>query len=180
MLDSADRAIKSITAASAGVPRLINLLCDRTMSRAAEMFATFVSADHVNSAMNDLKWPRAPATSIFWEGDDEPRAVSRSDETPRRSRNLTDLNVGELGLGTAPFLEERTLGQLAATSSQPATPPAAKPALEEPGAGALGLLVAPEVSPRNATVAPSRSVRCWGLDARDSERRGVGVGGTRR
>ena len=58
-------ALKLIAAASAGVPRVVNRLCDRAMSRAAEAGEVSINAEHVIGAANDLRLPRT-TDSIFW------------------------------------------------------------------------------------------------------------------
>lgn len=52
-----DVAIELVFAASQGIPRVINLICDRALWRAAGSRTTEVSADHIWWAVGDLKLP---------------------------------------------------------------------------------------------------------------------------
>lgn len=56
-------AIRLIYAASEGIPRVINLLCDRALSRAASGGVTTVRTDHIFGAADDLWIPVAALAS---------------------------------------------------------------------------------------------------------------------
>jgi type II secretory pathway predicted ATPase ExeA/cell division septation protein DedD len=56
-----DAAIEMVWAASNGIPRVINLVCDRALLRAARGQETSVDAEHVRWAVDDLKLPAAGA-----------------------------------------------------------------------------------------------------------------------
>jgi cell division septation protein DedD len=71
-------AIDLIYAASAGIPRVINLLCDRALFRAAAAGATAVSAEHIVGAADDLWIPwGASATPVL-----EPPVTAPSSAKP--------------------------------------------------------------------------------------------------
>jgi general secretion pathway protein A len=52
-----DAAIDLVCAASGGIPRVINLVCDRALVGAARSLTTTVDANHIAWAVDDLKLP---------------------------------------------------------------------------------------------------------------------------
>src|SRR4029077_5038351 len=50
--------------ASNGIPRVVNLLCDRALFRAARSQTLRVDVEHVVWAVDDLKLPAAPAHTL--------------------------------------------------------------------------------------------------------------------
>jgi len=54
-----DEAVDLVVATSGGIPRIINLLCDRAMFRAAQSQTTIVAREHVIHAADDLKISRS-------------------------------------------------------------------------------------------------------------------------
>jgi cell division septation protein DedD len=61
-----DDAIDLVCAASGGIPRVINLVCDRALSHAARCRTMTVDAEHIEWAVDDLKLPAA-RTSRDWD-----------------------------------------------------------------------------------------------------------------
>jgi general secretion pathway protein A len=49
-----DGALKRLSDLSGGVPRLINLLCDRALTRACEVFASSIDENLIEAAVDDL------------------------------------------------------------------------------------------------------------------------------
>ena len=58
-LSFTDAAIDLISAASSGIPRVINLVCDRALFRAARARTMKVDAEHILGAVDDLRLPAA-------------------------------------------------------------------------------------------------------------------------
>jgi hypothetical protein len=54
-----DAAVDLVCSASDGVPRVINLVCDRTLARAARTSTMRLDAEHVLGAIDDLRLPVA-------------------------------------------------------------------------------------------------------------------------
>jgi len=52
-----DDAVERVFAWSRGIPRVVNLLCDRALWKAADSRTTIVAAEHVDWAVADLKLP---------------------------------------------------------------------------------------------------------------------------
>ena len=84
-------AIPLIAAASGGIPRVINLLCDRALTRAAADDAPRVSPKHVISAAGDLKLPLFNIGPLWWETEPRQDTSAATAETQKRS----DLPVSE-------------------------------------------------------------------------------------
>jgi general secretion pathway protein A len=72
-------ALESVWAASKGNPRVINLVCDRALTCAARARTMHVKAEHVESAVEDLKLPDAGAF------DHAPTLESFPEELPNAS-----------------------------------------------------------------------------------------------
>jgi general secretion pathway protein A len=68
-----DDAIDLVFASSQGIPRVINLVCDRALWRAADSRTTTVGADHVRWAIGDNKLPVVQARRALVRT--EPEAV---------------------------------------------------------------------------------------------------------
>ena len=62
-----DAAVEMVWAASSGIPRVINLICDRALLCAARARETSVEAEHVRWAVDDLKLPVAAAAQASWD-----------------------------------------------------------------------------------------------------------------
>jgi len=60
-------AIEMVWAASNGIPRVINLVCDRALLCAARARETRVAPEHVRWAVDDLKLPVAQAVQASWD-----------------------------------------------------------------------------------------------------------------
>jgi len=63
----ADAAVEMVWAASSGIPRVVNLICDRALLSAARARETSVEAEHVRWAVDDLKLPVAAAAQASWD-----------------------------------------------------------------------------------------------------------------
>ena len=63
----ADAAVEMVWTASNGIPRVINLICDRALLCAARARETSVEAEHVRWAVDDLKLPIAAAAQASWD-----------------------------------------------------------------------------------------------------------------
>ncbi len=61
-LEFTDAAIDLVCAASRGIPRVINLVCDRALSNAARSRTTKVDAEHITWAVDDVKLPAGRAS----------------------------------------------------------------------------------------------------------------------
>jgi type II secretory pathway predicted ATPase ExeA len=57
-----DQAIECVATASSGIPRLVNLICDRALLKAAWSGTTIVNAEHVVWAATDLQMPTSRVT----------------------------------------------------------------------------------------------------------------------
>src|SRR5580765_108444 len=57
-----DQAIECVATASNGIPRVVNLICDRALLKAAWSGTSIVNAEHVVSAATDLQVPTSPVT----------------------------------------------------------------------------------------------------------------------
>jgi hypothetical protein len=67
-LQFTDAAIDLVGAASSGTPRVINLICDRALFRAAGACTMTVDAEHVLGAVDDLKLPVARSLrGVGWD-----------------------------------------------------------------------------------------------------------------
>lgn len=65
----ADASIKTLYRASAGVPRLINILCHKALMCAYGKGDKQVNADHVKAAINDTEGLKAPTDwQVYWWG----------------------------------------------------------------------------------------------------------------
>lgn len=84
-----DTATELVYAASTGIPRVVNLVCDRALTRAARMQTTRVDADHVAWGVNDLKIPvpETPKISLVPRQTDSngQSAAAQSSEPPAHS-----------------------------------------------------------------------------------------------
>jgi type II secretory pathway predicted ATPase ExeA/cell division septation protein DedD len=60
-------AVEMVWAASNGIPRVINLVCDRALLCAARARETSVAPEHVRWAVDDLKLPVAQAVQASWD-----------------------------------------------------------------------------------------------------------------
>ena len=80
-----DEAVDLVVATSGGIPRIINLLCDRAMFRAAQSQSRTVACEHVMGAADDLKMPRPEP--VFHSEDSASTSVVKtvSDATARRA-----------------------------------------------------------------------------------------------
>lgn len=95
-----EAAIPPIYAASAGIPRVINLLCDRALFKAASAGASTVSAKLVAVAADDLWIPRAPAGSS--ERDGMPASFASAEETDSESKHIGDYLKNTSGVAARP------------------------------------------------------------------------------
>jgi type II secretory pathway predicted ATPase ExeA len=81
-----ERAIPLIAVASGGIPRLINLLCDRALTHAAAEGVRSVVPKHVINGAGDLKLPLFRVEPLWWETEKtrpkEPAASIPASETP--------------------------------------------------------------------------------------------------
>jgi general secretion pathway protein A len=57
-----EQAVDWVATASGGIPRVVNLICDRTLLKAAKSGTSIVNSEHVASAVADL---RMPASSLM-------------------------------------------------------------------------------------------------------------------
>jgi type II secretory pathway predicted ATPase ExeA/cell division septation protein DedD len=65
-IELTDAAIELVCAASRGIPRVINLVCDRALSYAARCRTMKVDAEHITWAVDELKLPAA-RSSREWD-----------------------------------------------------------------------------------------------------------------
>jgi type II secretory pathway predicted ATPase ExeA/cell division septation protein DedD len=65
-IEFTDAAIELVCAASRGIPRVINLVCDRALSYAARCRTMKVDAEHITWAVDELKLPAA-RSSREWD-----------------------------------------------------------------------------------------------------------------
>ena len=84
-----DAALDQVYAASGGIPRVINLVCDRALFRAARANTSVVDVQHVLGTGNDFKLP----------------ADSSSQEAAQERRPERDLESLELGMPEAPQVQ---------------------------------------------------------------------------
>ena len=70
-------AAEAVAAASGGVPRIVNLICDRALLKAALSGTSIVNSAHVSAAAADLQMPMVPVPQVATVD-----AVSTSPETP--------------------------------------------------------------------------------------------------
>jgi hypothetical protein len=82
-LQFTDAAIDLVCAASSGIPRVINRVCDRALARAARAATKKVDAEHVLGAIDDLKLPIARVRSPVLE---RPREASLPVDDPTLNR----------------------------------------------------------------------------------------------
>ena len=82
-----DAAIDLVCAASSGIPRVINRVCDRALARAARAATMKVDAEHVLGAIDDLKLPIARLRSPEPQPHEQPpREASLPVDDPTLSR----------------------------------------------------------------------------------------------
>jgi cell division septation protein DedD len=77
-----EAAVDAIHAAAAGIPRVINLLCDRALTRAAQLESTMVDADAVAWARSDLKLAGAPPPTLSLVHSQPTRPPRRAEPEP--------------------------------------------------------------------------------------------------
>jgi len=85
-LHFADAAIDLIWAVSRGIPRVINLVCDRALLQAARASTKAVVAGHVNAAIDDLQLPVAPTVRASSEDRLGPILASLDETWSKASR----------------------------------------------------------------------------------------------
>jgi type II secretory pathway predicted ATPase ExeA/cell division septation protein DedD len=71
-LQFTDGAIDLVCAASSGIPRVINLVCDRALSHAARCRTMKVDEEHIAWAVGDLKLPSARSLRAEWDRPEPP------------------------------------------------------------------------------------------------------------
>jgi type II secretory pathway predicted ATPase ExeA/cell division septation protein DedD len=101
-----EAAVEAIHAAAGGIPRVINLLCDRALTRAAQLESTLVDADTVAWARSDLKLAGAspPTLSLVhskparpsWRAEPE-HAPATELELPEPPESLVEIVSGAMG-----------------------------------------------------------------------------------
>ena len=68
-----EQAAASVATASSGIPRVVNLICDRALLKAAQSGTSIVNAEHVVWAATDLQMPTSDRTQALLQT--EPPAV---------------------------------------------------------------------------------------------------------
>jgi type II secretory pathway predicted ATPase ExeA len=121
-----DAAIDLICSASDGIPRVINLVCDRALARAASAGTMRVDAEHILGAIDDLKLPmarglRSPALErpgpqqkpSEREGVDPPTAHEEHQPPPQveGSKPVREQTINRLGGGVASATQQSPLSQ---------------------------------------------------------------------
>jgi general secretion pathway protein A len=90
-----ESAIELVHSATAGIPRVINLVCDRALMRASRMQTTRVDADHVAWGIGELKLPvsAAPMIALVHSQAEpkSPRDTPLSEQTEAASRATESL-----------------------------------------------------------------------------------------
>jgi general secretion pathway protein A len=118
-----DAAIDLVAGASNGIPRVINLVCDRALQWAAHQRQTKVDAEHVTAAIDDLKLPPA-AKSIGSVAAADVAASASPHPSAERSRPS---DADEPGDPFNSFLRESRTAAAARQSDPPAPLPKAVP-----------------------------------------------------
>ncbi len=130
-----DAAIDAVHAASAGIPRVINLLCDRALTRAASLQTPIIDVESITWGRGDLKLPGAAAPTLA--------LVHSQPYRPSWREVEADAPAQELDLPTAPdSLVQMLSGAMGDNESKPddgsrTTSPAA--ADQQPETGDLQL-----------------------------------------
>lgn len=132
----ADEAVASVARISRGVPREVNLLCDRALETAYTEQTRTVSASHVRTAATLLHMPAAEdvvaaAPSMVTAA--APSPLSPSSRSPRRlvaAAATVAVVAAIVWLGAAAMRTPRTGGQPAATTAS--APPQGPPSVDRP------------------------------------------------
>jgi general secretion pathway protein A len=139
-LQFASDAIDLIAAASSGIPRVVNLICDRALLQAARARKTMVDAQHVATAIGELKLPIASAAQ-------RPMAHARIETPSPAPRTASSASVESTGDPFNQFLKE----------FRPA--PGQESEEDKPRAVEVPVVTAPvAVAPAAAPVAPAPEV----------------------
>jgi type II secretory pathway predicted ATPase ExeA len=76
-----EQAVECVVTASGGIPRVVNLICDRALLKAAASETAIVNAEHVMWAAKDLQMPTARVTTPVLSP--QPRALPpHSEQSP--------------------------------------------------------------------------------------------------
>jgi type II secretory pathway predicted ATPase ExeA len=139
-------ALPVICAATEGIPRLINLVCDRALLRAASVGATTVTADHIIAAADDLCLPLTPVATPPMEALPatlSPSAPARLDAASR-SRPRQGLPPTYQMRHDAHYVEELVAHSLTVPSEKPLDAAVSQPTIaqHETVAKHLAMLVA--------------------------------------
>jgi general secretion pathway protein A len=160
-------AVAAVSRLSRGIPRLVNLLCDRALEAAFALRTAAVDESSVQTAARALALPEAPASPASWQSVDFVEEVDRAPLVaaatrllPRDRRSLIwaasiALAALVVWFGVRAFLPsggtQPPQPTAAAPSSGPSTAPTAPPA-------AASNRAAPQTPPPNdATAEPARS-----------------------
>jgi cell division septation protein DedD len=162
--------MNAVSLLSGGVPRIINLLCDRALETAYAHRAPTVDASFINAAAGELRLPAAvpPACSEPLEGTNEDVVVatevfaSIAAARPARRSGLIlatslALLVAAAWLGTRALKrvsQRETPAQAATSRAAPTIPPSAPaPLPSAPMSGSVGALAAAAAMPPTAPAA---------------------------
>ena len=106
-------AVSLVNNASGGIPRVINLLCDRALFRAARAGTSIVAHDHVIGAADDLKIRQSRLDTLFVDRNDNQQPEFHTEDslsrfgTPGSQRPLNGLTRGTLPRAFKPPAEYR-------------------------------------------------------------------------
>jgi type II secretory pathway predicted ATPase ExeA/cell division septation protein DedD len=139
----AEDAIPLIAAASGGIPRIINLLCDRALTRAAVDTAPRVSAKHLISAAGDLKLPLFNVGTLWWET--ETAGATAPAVQSQKTDDHPDATLTPIAERSVPALE--TFGLSPQRRGSRLRPIGALALLAVVTAGATYLIFRPDVTP---------------------------------
>ena len=114
----APQALAQVHRLSGGIPRIINLICDRALLAAFSIRTTRITPDMVEHAAQSLDLPQAPRRYFSWD---------------RRHASLTAaaavvLMASASGAAATGYLYQRWIGDAARVHAQAAEPPPAAPA----------------------------------------------------
>jgi len=184
-------AIRAVTQISSGVPRVINLLCDRSLEQAfmAQVRTIDGSIIHSAAAALGIEGPakssqaRVPASRVWPASETVADIVQRADEaeTPavfgalpesgrpaRSTRTLMLVALGLAVIAAALFGMRWARTPVAGTPSSATPPPAARPPVTQPA----------RVAPGSATAPPSKEAATPELSAPKPDAASAAAGAT--
>ena len=88
-----DQAIECVATASSGIPRVVNLICDRALLKAAWSGTSIVNAEHVVWAATDLQMPASQATEPMRRP--QPSVLIEAPAVPIEAAPLSPVEVAQ-------------------------------------------------------------------------------------